>query len=181
MAEDELDLIVHLGDYIYEYGIGPNGDVRDTSVPQAYRSETNTLDEYRLRYALYKSDADLRAAHASEPWLVTRDDHEVDNNWAGKVPQDPDKQATEAFLERRAAAFKAYYEHMPFRPAQLPEGPDQKLYRNYRSAISRSSTRSTRACIGPTRRVTAGSASSTVGNGSPRTAPSSATPKRSGS
>ncbi|MEF8840406.1 MAG: alkaline phosphatase D family protein [Haloarculaceae archaeon] len=131
MAEDELDLIVHLGDYIYEYGIGANGGARNTPVPQAFRSETETLERYRLQYGLYKSDPDLRAAHASAPWLITRDDHEVDNNWADEVPQDPDKQTVEEFLKRRAAAFKAYYEHMPFRMAQKPEGPDQKLYRNY--------------------------------------------------
>ncbi|PSQ11296.1 alkaline phosphatase [Halobacteriales archaeon QS_5_70_15] len=131
MAEEELDLVVHLGDYMYEYGIGANGGARNTSVPQAFRSETETLERYRLQYGLYKSDPDLRAAHASAPWLITRDDHEVDNNWAGDVPQDPDKQTVEAFLVRRAAAFKAYYEHMPFRMAQKPDGPDQKLYRNY--------------------------------------------------
>ncbi|WP_433627611.1 alkaline phosphatase D family protein [Halomicrococcus sp. NG-SE-24] len=131
MAADDLDLVVHLGDYIYEYGIGPNGGARDTAVPQAYRSQTETLDRYRLQYSLYKSDPDLRAAHASAPWLVTRDDHEVDNNWAGDVPQDPDKQTREAFLERRAAAFTAYYEHMPFRQAQMPDDSSQKLYRNF--------------------------------------------------
>lgn len=131
MAEDELDLIVHLGDYIYEYGIGASGGNRNTSVPQAFRSETESLERYRLQYALYKSDPDLRAAHASAPWLITRDDHEVDNNWADEVPQDPDKQTTEEFLMRRAAAFKAYYEHMPFRTEQMPDGPEQKLYRNY--------------------------------------------------
>jgi alkaline phosphatase D len=131
MARDELDLIVHLGDYIYEYPIGANGGVRNTSVPQQYREEMMTLDEYRLRYGLYKSDPDLRAAHASAPWLITRDDHEVDNNWADEVPENPDEQAVEEFLRRRAAAFKAYYEHMPFRMEQKPDGPDQKLYRNY--------------------------------------------------
>lgn len=131
MAKDELDLIIHLGDYIYEYGIGPNGGVRNTSVPQDYRAEPMTLDRYRQQYGLYKSDPDLQAAHASAPWLVTRDDHEVDNNWADELAQDPDEQTVQQFLQRRAAAFKAYYEHMPFRPAQKPDGPDQKLYRNY--------------------------------------------------
>ncbi|WP_201741667.1 alkaline phosphatase D family protein [Salinigranum halophilum] len=130
MAKDELDLIVHLGDYIYEYGIG-NDNARGESLPQDFRAETESLERYRQQYALYKSDPDLRAAHASAPWLVTRDDHEVDNNWAGDVPQDPDKQSMEAFLRRRAIAFKVYYEHMPFRMAQRPSGPDQKLYRNY--------------------------------------------------
>jgi len=131
MAEDGLDLIVHLGDYIYEYGIGADGGARDATTPQAYRQEIESLEQYRLRYSLYKSDPDLRAAHASAPWLITRDDHEVDNNWAGDTPEDPDQQTTRAFLERRAAAFKAYYEHMPFRMEQQPAGPDQKLYRNY--------------------------------------------------
>ena len=131
MARDELDLIVHLGDYVYEYPVPANGGVRNGSVPQRYREEMVTVDEYRLRYGLYKSDPDLRAAHASAPWLITRDDHEVDNNWADEMAQDPDKQAVEEFLKRRAAAFQAYYEHMPFRTAQKPDGPDQKLYRNY--------------------------------------------------
>jgi alkaline phosphatase D len=131
MATDELDLIVHLGDYIYEYGIPADGGARGRATPQAYRAEIETLDQYRLRYGLYKSDPDLRAAHASAPWLVTRDDHEVDNNWAGDVPENPGQQSTEAFLQRRAAAFQAYYEHMPFRMAQQPAGPDQKLYRNH--------------------------------------------------
>jgi alkaline phosphatase D len=130
MARDELDLIVHLGDYIYEYGIG-NDNARGESLPQEFRQETVSLERYRQQYALYKSDPDLRAAHASAPWLVTRDDHEVDNNWAGDVPQDPDEQPMEAFLRRRAVAFRVYYEHMPFRMAQRPSGPDQKLYRNY--------------------------------------------------
>ena len=132
MARDELDLIIHLGDYIYESGIGASGGVRDRPVPQAYRTEADSLERYRLQYGLYKSDEDLKAAHASAPWLITRDDHEVDNDWADEVPQDPEKQPTEEFLERRAAAFKVYYEHMPFRPPQRPMGPDQKVYRNYR-------------------------------------------------
>ncbi|ESP90167.1 alkaline phosphatase D family protein [Candidatus Halobonum tyrrellensis] len=131
MADEEFDFVVHLGDYIYEYGIDANGGERGVSVPQAYREEPTTLDRYRLQYGLYKSDEDLKAAHASAPWLVTRDDHEVDNNWAGDTPQDPDEQDLQSFLERRAAAFKAYYEHMPFRPAQMPDGPDQKLYREF--------------------------------------------------
>ena len=131
MAEDDLDLIVHLGDYIYEYGIDVSESPRDKSLPQAYKKETTDLDTYRLRYGLYKSDPNLQAAHASAPWLVTRDDHEVDNNWAGDVPQDPDKQSTEAFIERRAAALKAYYEHMPFRMEQKPDDANQKLYRYY--------------------------------------------------
>ncbi|WP_435102227.1 alkaline phosphatase D family protein [Halarchaeum sp. P4] len=131
MARDDLDFVVHLGDYIYEYGIGPNGGVRNTSVPQAYRDEPKSLKRYRLQYGLYKSDPDLQAAHANAPWLITRDDHEVDNNWADENPQDPKKQTEEELLARRAAAFQAYYEHMPFRQAQKPEDEHQRLYRNF--------------------------------------------------
>ena len=77
--------------------------------------EVYTLDDYRNRYALYKLDSDLQAAHANFPWIVTLDDHEVDGNWADEVPQDPDLQSKEDFLKRRAVAFQAYYEHMPLR------------------------------------------------------------------
>jgi alkaline phosphatase D len=131
MAKDELDLIIHLGDYIYEYGIGPNGGERNTSVPQVYRTEPKTLDRYRLQYGLYKSDPDLQAAHASAPWIVTFDDHEVDNNWADEDPQDPDKQSVREFLQRRANGLQAYFEHMPLRPSRMPDGPDMPVYRNF--------------------------------------------------
>ena len=132
MAAEELDLVVHLGDYVYEYPVGPEGGVRGTATPPAYRTEARSLERYRRQYALYRSDPDLRAAHASAPWLVTRDDHEVDNNYAGDVPQDPDRQPPSTFRERRAAAYRAHYEHMPLRPADRPDGPDQELYRRYR-------------------------------------------------
>ena len=133
MAREELDLVIHLGDYIYEYGVEADGGIRDVQVPQEYREETMTLDRYRLQYGLYKSDPDLRDAHASAPWLVTRDDHEVDNNWADDVQEEPwDQETVEEFLQRRAAAFQAYYEHMPFRMEQKPDSSNQKLYRNYR-------------------------------------------------
>ena len=77
MAREELDLVAHLGDYIYEYGAIP-GRVRSHN-----SFEIRTLDDYRRRYALYKSDPALQAAHARCPWVVTWDDHEVDNNYAG--------------------------------------------------------------------------------------------------
>jgi len=126
MAEEQLDFVVHLGDYIYEYE--PNdyraagGNVRAHSGP-----EIITLEDYRNRYAQYKSDPDLQSAHAAFPWLVTWDDHEVDNNWADEVPEDG--QPREAFLRRRASAFQAYYEHMPLRRDARPSGIDQRLYR----------------------------------------------------
>ena len=80
------DLVVHVGDYIYEYG-GVAGRLREH-----VGSEIKTLWDYRNRYAQYKLDPQLQAAHAISPWLVSPDDHEIDNNWAGYVPEDPEQQ-----------------------------------------------------------------------------------------
>ena len=119
LAEEQPDLVVHLGDYQYE--LAPTGQgVRDHVGP-----ETVTLANYRQRYAQYKTDPDLQAAHAAAPWLAVFDDHEVANNWADEVPAKPDPR----FLDRRAAAFQAYYENMPLRRAATPHGIDMQLYR----------------------------------------------------
>ena len=123
MADDDLDLVFHLGDYIYERSFG------DERVRSHEAGEVHSLDEYRARYALYRSDPDLQAAHAACPWVVTTDDHEVDNNWADETPEDD--QSPEQFLLRRAAAFQAYYEFMPLRRASMPTGPDMRLHRRF--------------------------------------------------
>ncbi|WP_250008000.1 alkaline phosphatase [Actinoplanes sp. M2I2] len=124
LAADEPELILHLGDYQYEYQAGvynvPGGNPRDHAGP-----ETVTLANYRQRHAQYKTDADLQAAHAVAPWAVVFDDHEVENNWADEVPE----QADPAFPARRAAAFQAYYENMPLRRTSIPHGVDMQLYR----------------------------------------------------
>jgi len=123
MAEEDLDLVVHLGDYIYEYGPQSGG-------PRQHNSdEIFTLDDYRNRYALYKTDPNLQAVHAAFPWIVTWDDHEVDNNYAGVIPEDD--QSQQEFLVRRANAYQAYYEHMPLRRSSLPKGADMQLYRRF--------------------------------------------------
>lgn len=122
MVQEDLDLVVHLGDYIYEYA-GADKRVRKHTGP-----ETTTLVGYRNRYAQYRSDPALQAMHAAAPWLVTWDDHEFDNNCAGDVSEE--KEVTpENFLLRRAAAYQAYYEHMPLRRSAMPKGPDMMLYR----------------------------------------------------
>lgn len=120
MLADELDLIVHLGDYIYESSWGTN-HVRKHEGP-----EPVTLADYRARFARYKSDPDLQAAHACCPWLVMWDDHEVENDYANANSENGDEPRW--FLERRAAAYKAYYEHMPLRRAIVPLGPDMRMY-----------------------------------------------------
>ncbi|GGK87201.1 alkaline phosphatase D [Sphaerisporangium melleum] len=116
-AEEHPDMIVHLGDYIYEHGKGehpcPGGNVREHDGPEA-----QTLAGYRRRHAQYKTDPDLRAAHAAAPWVPIMDDHEVRNNWTAKLP-----------AARREAAFRAYYEHMPLRRASVPHGASIHLYR----------------------------------------------------
>ncbi|KQT91183.1 alkaline phosphatase [Marmoricola sp. Leaf446] len=126
LAQDEPDLVLHLGDYQYEYTadayVAPGGNVRDHRGP-----ETTTLAGYRQRLAQYKSDADLQAAHAVAPWLVVFDDHEVDNNWADDVAEKPEESA--ALPARRAAAFQAYYENMPLRRTSVPRGPDISIHR----------------------------------------------------
>jgi alkaline phosphatase D len=120
MVRDDPDLVVFLGDYIYEGSWGKE-HVRAHQTP-----ECKTLDEYRARHALYKGDADLQAAHAIAPWLVTWDDHEVENDYADDQPQNLNERR--GFLARRAAAYKAYYEHMPLPRWAIPQGPRMQLY-----------------------------------------------------
>ncbi|GGB78293.1 alkaline phosphatase [Knoellia flava TL1] len=120
LAAERPDVVLHLGDYQYE-GAGP-GVGRTHAGP-----ETTTLAGYRQRHAQYKTDVDLQAAHAAAPWLVVWDDHEVDNNYADDIAD----RAVErpGFLDRRAAAYRAYYENMPLRRRSVPAGPDLDLYR----------------------------------------------------
>jgi alkaline phosphatase D len=119
MIAQDPHLILHLGDYIYESSWLP--DVRRHEGGEAF-----TLDDYRARHALYKLDPDLQAAHAHTSWAVTWDDHEVANDYAGPHSQHFDDPAV--FLRRRAAAYRAYWEHMPLRGFMRPEGPAMRLY-----------------------------------------------------
>ncbi|MEV0847004.1 alkaline phosphatase D family protein [Streptomyces sp. NPDC049954] len=130
LADEDLDVVFHLGDYLYEYAVtavGGNRKYTDRRLPAHYNRETVTLDDYRLRYGLYKSDPDLIAAHAAHPFVVTWDDHETENNYAGDTPEND--VPPEEFLLRRAAAYRAYWEHQPLRTPQQPEGADMQLYR----------------------------------------------------
>ena len=125
--EPDLAFVAFLGDYIYETAPHP----RAVRVHEG-DGEPVTLSDYRNRHGQYRSDPDLQAAHAAHPWIVTIDDHEVDNNWAGAIPQDPRSQSPAAFRARRIAAFEAYYEHVPLRRTSVPHGPDIRLYRRMR-------------------------------------------------
>jgi alkaline phosphatase D len=128
LAAEDIDAVVFLGDYIYEYGIAAAGGLRNLAdpLPSQFRTEADTLDRYRLQYALYKSDPDLRAAHQNVPWIATWDDHEVQDNYAGQTAKD--NAPVEDFLVRRANAYRAYWEHMPLR-SPAPQGPNYLLYR----------------------------------------------------
>jgi alkaline phosphatase D len=132
LRAEQPDLVVFLGDYIYEY---PGARAAVRSVPGFWAT---TLDDYRRRHALYKSDADLQAMHAACPWLLTWDDHEVQNDYAGLQAGDSGPPWGD-FAARRAAAYQAYYEHMPL-PASaftralqgLAGGAELRLYSQHR-------------------------------------------------
>ncbi len=120
IAAEELDLMVFLGDYIYESSWG--GD----HVRKHEAAAPETLAQYRNRHACYRGDADLQACHAAFPWIVTWDDHEVENDYGGERSQT--LWPRDRFLARRAAAYKAFYEHMPLPDAMRPQGPDMRIY-----------------------------------------------------
>lgn len=118
LAGEDVDLVIFLGDYIYESSWGRE------HVRKHGSAEPVTLEEYRDRYGLYKSDRDLQKSHAAAPWIVTWDDHEVDNDYA----DDRSEELDPSFLKRRAAAYKAFLEHMPLRRSALLDGGGIRLY-----------------------------------------------------
>ena len=120
LAAEDFDLVAFLGDYIYESSWGRD-HVRKHDAGEPY-----TLAAYRARYALYKSDTDLQKSHHAFPWILTWDDHEVDNDYANDRPEDG--MPREAFLARRAAAYRAFYEHQPLPASMRPSGPDMRIY-----------------------------------------------------
>lgn len=130
MAKDNLDLVCHLGDYIYEY---PGADKRVRKHSGPAKTKIKTLADYRERHMQYRADPLLHGMHALCPWFVTWDDHEFDNNCASDIQEQQPGGAPMAdpvvFLEQRAAAYQAYYEMMPLRKRSLPQGADMLLYR----------------------------------------------------
>ncbi len=125
IADQQFDFVLFTGDYIYERRA--NGGRNDYLVRQHLGDNLFTVVDYRNRYAQYRSDPDLRAAHASTPFIMTFDDHEVADDYAGAI--DEFNTPPELFLLRRAAAYQAYYESMPLRVSALPRGPDMRMYR----------------------------------------------------
>ena len=125
-AEQSLDLVLFLGDYIYEYASPRN--TTDLARTHALR-HASTLADYRDRYALHKSDPALQQAHAACPWLVTWDDHEVQNDYASTWGRGH----TSDFAVQRAAGWQAFYENMPLRASALTGGPTWARLQLYRS------------------------------------------------
>ena len=122
MLKDSPDLVIHLGDYLYE------GKGKEKLVRKHIGNEIDSLDDYRIRHSQYRLDPHLNQMHAACPWLVTWDDHEFDNNCAGSISEEKNVDPVN-FLKRRANAYQAYYEMMPLRKRSLPQGPDMTLYR----------------------------------------------------
>ncbi|HEY9236312.1 MAG TPA: alkaline phosphatase D family protein [Phenylobacterium sp.] len=132
--ENDLDAVFHYGDYIYEGGAPAKPpvilDAAGRPIDRRHvGGEIYSLDDYRRRYAQYKTDPDLQAAHAAAAFIVSFDDHEVDNNFAGDIDQDGTP--PEFFALRRMAAMQAWYEHMPVRRAQFPRGGRTVMYRRF--------------------------------------------------
>ena len=125
---DDLDAVVHLGDYMYEFADGVYGDGSAIGRVAQPPGEAVTLEEYRLRYASYRADADLQAAHQRHPFIAVWDDHEVANNaWSGGAEDHVARKGE--WSARLAAAYRAYLEWMPIRESQQA-GPH--LYRAFR-------------------------------------------------
>ncbi|OWW21920.1 alkaline phosphatase D family protein [Noviherbaspirillum denitrificans] len=128
IAAEAPDLVAFLGDYIYEWG---PYELTHPASPRRRSNESMTLADYRARYAQYKSDPLLQASHLAAPWIVTWDDHEVANDYG----KDRDERIDPNFLARRAAAYQAFYEHMPVRLHALPDGPQRyahlRIYDRY--------------------------------------------------
>lgn len=121
LVADDPQFLIFLGDSIYESSWG------DDPVRSHAGAVPRTLDDYRNRHAQYRCDPDLAAAHASIPWFVTVDDHEVENDWAGDVSQHLDPQ----FVQRKAAALQAFFEHMPLPLSSIKRGASLNLFRSW--------------------------------------------------
>lgn len=131
MAKQNVDVVIHLGDYIYEYGQGGYATEDAVQLGRTLAADNNQeiirLDDYRKRYALYRQDKDLQALHQRHPFIVIWDDHElVNDTWKNGAEN---HQANEGvFLERQLAALKAYFEWMPIRPV---DEQHTKIYRQF--------------------------------------------------
>lgn len=132
-ARDDLDAVVHLGDYMYEYGVDGYGGATGEALGRRHDpiTEVVTLDDYRTRLAQYRADPDLQSAHAAAPWLCTWDDHESANNSYRTGAQNHNPEAQEgAWSDRKRAAVQAWLEWMPVRDPE-PGRAREAVYRTF--------------------------------------------------
>lgn len=129
MAAEQPDLVLFLGDYIYEYSL--EGERARQAVRPYGSAEATDLEGYRYRYALHHSDPDLQTLHAAAPWIVTWDDHEVQDDYSGAWSKDPGVTLA-AFRQRQAAAYQAFLENMPVRQPYIGANGEVRLYRRLR-------------------------------------------------
>ncbi len=122
---DDPDFVMHLGDYIYEYAITPNGGLRNQPVPEVVQPRPQTLRQWRARHALAKSDPDQQALHQQIPMVLTWDDHEYLNDYAGTAPT----AAGGGRSPSRSAAYRADWEHQPLRSVARFKQGEIRLYR----------------------------------------------------
>lgn len=132
MAKQDVDVVIHLGDYIYEYGADGYATEDAVALGRTLAEDNNTeivkLDDYRKRYALYRTDADLQALHARHPFIVVWDDHELANDtWREGAENHQENEGD--FFERKLAALQAYFEWMPIRP--ISEDDHLNIYRQF--------------------------------------------------
>jgi alkaline phosphatase D len=135
MAQEDLDFVLHLGDYIYDYDPKSKYPDRKHTTPQTPGlNQLVTLEDYRARYSQYKLEPVLQAVHTAFPMIAVWDDHEVENNYAGLIDE-VDKGAAHSdqqqFAQQRAHAYQAHYEHMPIRISYPMGSPDVKIYRRF--------------------------------------------------
>jgi len=131
--QEDLDAVIHLGDYIYEYAADGYATEKSTEIDRTFAegntSEILSLDDYRKRYALYRTDAGLQQLHAAVPWYLVWDDHEITNDTWHSGAENHQAETEGDFLVRRMAAVRAYYEWLPIRP---PQGEaSAQIYRSF--------------------------------------------------
>lgn len=129
IAASDVDLVLFLGDYIYETEQPSFIAVRQHPHEFPDKVAQYTLSDYRVHHASYKLDADLRASHAAHPWLMVWDDHEVVNDYAGRESLEPRDQ--QVFVQLRAMAYQAYFEHLPVSPSRAPIGASMRMQERY--------------------------------------------------
>ncbi len=126
---EDLEFVLHMGDYIYEYGVGAYGPGPEIGREHDPEHEIVSLEDYRRRYALYRTDADLQACHAMHPFITAWDDHEVTNDTWSEGAENHQAETEGEFLKRRNRAYRAYFEWMPIRLPK-PTKDRTRIYRN---------------------------------------------------